>query len=360
VASCGIDFADCDRMASNGCEADLRRDAAHCDRCGNACPARPNAVPTCEARVCSYRCIAGFADCNGVASDGCEVDLRNTPAHCGACGRSCTVANGTPGCSGGACTVAQCNAGFGNCDGNAANGCETNLATTPAHCGACGLRAVEQCDGRDNTCDGRVDEGCPTGLTGLDTIDSTSPTFGAGSGTPYDVACPSGTFITGVSGRLYNGSYQTQWLFRCARPRLVEDRSHTPYRYTIAWDAAGTAGPGGVSTAYPPYVFDCPAGSVLHRVAPYFSGAIMGQTTFECAAWSVTGSPAAGWRLTRTVTHSASFGRTYGSPSNHLCPDDNGSASAMRAFFGRFGTSSFLPTISSVAFRCTAPEFTVR
>ncbi|MFO0610451.1 MAG: hypothetical protein U0324_45240 [Polyangiales bacterium] len=359
VASCGADFADCDGSAGNGCESDLRSSAANCARCGNACPARPNAAPACEARACTARCNAGFADCNGTAGDGCEVDTRVTVTSCGACGRACAVPNGTAGCAGGACAVAGCNDGFGNCDGDASNGCETNLATTPAHCGACGVRAVEQCDGRDNTCDGRVDEGCPTALTGLDVIDFTSPTYGSGSGTAYDVSCPAGTFITGVSGRLYANYYQTQWLFRCARPRLVEDRTRTPFAYSIAWDAAGTAGPGGSPTAYTQYVFDCPAGSVLHRVQPYFSGAIMGQTTFECASWAVAGTPATGWRLTRTVTRSAAYGRVYGTQSNYLCPDEAGSASAMRAFFGRYNTS-LIPTITSAAFRCTAPNFAVR
>ncbi len=360
VASCGSDFSDCDRVAANGCEADLRADAAHCGACGNACPPRANASPACAARACTFRCAAGFADCDGNEANGCEVDTRTTVNRCGSCTRVCATTNGTPGCAGGACTVASCNRGFGNCDGDPSNGCETNLATSPAHCGACGVRGVEVCDGVDNTCDGRVDEGCPTGLAGLDTIDFTSPTYGSGSGTAYDVSCPAGTFITGVTGRLYSGYYQSQWLFRCARPRLVEDRARTPFAYSIAWDAAGTAGPGGSPATYPQYVFDCPAGSVLHRVAPYFSGTYMAQTTFECVAWSVTGSPAAGWRLGRSITRTAPYGQVTGSLSNYACPDEAGSAGAMRAFFGRYATIRFFSFISSAAFRCTAPSVTVR
>ena len=341
------------------CSSDLRVNPAHCDRCGNACPARANAVAVCEARACRARCVAGFADCDLSAATGCEVDTRTTVAHCGACGRVCAVLNGTAGCAGSACTVAACNPGFGNCDGDVATGCETNLATAPSHCGACGVRGVEQCDGVDNTCDGRVDEGCPTALTGLDVIDFTSPTFGAGSGAVYDVSCPPGTFITGVSGRLNSGNYQTQWLLRCARPRLVEDRGRVPFAYTVAWDAAGTAGPAGSAVSYPPYVFDCPAGSVLHRVSPYFTSSYMGNTTFECAAWSVAGSPATGWRLTRSVTRSVGYGRTVGTLSNYQCPDEAGSAAAMRSLFGRIN-STLLVSFSSVAFRCNAPNFSVR
>ncbi|MFO0624533.1 MAG: hypothetical protein U0325_02875 [Polyangiales bacterium] len=31
-----------------------------------------------------------------------------------------------------------CRPGFGECDGNDANGCESNLATSTSHCGGCG------------------------------------------------------------------------------------------------------------------------------------------------------------------------------------------------------------------------------
>jgi hypothetical protein len=38
-------------------------------------------------------CDAGFADCNGESSDGCEVDLRSSRDNCGGCGKAyaCTV-----------------------------------------------------------------------------------------------------------------------------------------------------------------------------------------------------------------------------------------------------------------------------
>ncbi len=40
-------------------------------------------------------------------------------------------------CMGDRC-VTMCPAGFGDCDGNAANACETNLSTSATSCGACG------------------------------------------------------------------------------------------------------------------------------------------------------------------------------------------------------------------------------
>src|SRR5262249_10521751 len=76
-------------------------------------------------------------DCNGIASDGCEANLASSATNCGACGHACSTNNDTPACRSGACAV-SCNAGFGNCDGNVATGCEANLNTSVANCGACG------------------------------------------------------------------------------------------------------------------------------------------------------------------------------------------------------------------------------
>ncbi|MFO0602893.1 MAG: MXAN_6577-like cysteine-rich protein [Polyangiales bacterium] len=131
-------FADCDTNPANGCEVDTRVTPAHCGGCGRACmPA--NATPSCAAGVCDVAsCSAGFADCNMSAADGCEVDTRTTVAHCGACGRSCSLPNATPGCAAGACTVASCSTGFGDCDASPLNGCETDTRTSRSHCGMCG------------------------------------------------------------------------------------------------------------------------------------------------------------------------------------------------------------------------------
>ncbi|MEZ4394712.1 MAG: MXAN_6577-like cysteine-rich protein [Polyangiales bacterium] len=116
----------------------LASDPAHCGACENACPARPNAVPVCAAGACAFVCAAGFADCDRDASNGCEVALATDLAHCGACGVRCASTAGTAACAAGRCEVTACAAGRGNCDGDAANGCEVDTATSAAHCGACG------------------------------------------------------------------------------------------------------------------------------------------------------------------------------------------------------------------------------
>ena len=138
VAMCAAPFADCDVTASNGCETDTSRSTDHCGGCGVACAARPNAAATCAASRCEYACDPGFADCDGDPSNGCEVDTRSDSAHCGMCNRACALPNAAAGCAMGACTVTTCNTGFGDCDGNASNGCEVDTRTAVSHCGTCG------------------------------------------------------------------------------------------------------------------------------------------------------------------------------------------------------------------------------
>ncbi|MFT3775810.1 MAG: MopE-related protein [Minicystis sp.] len=119
-------------------------------------------------------CKAGFADCNGVQADGCEIDIAGDVHNCGGCGVVCSVPNATPACNGGACAVGACNAGFDDCDKLAANGCETIL-TTATDCGACGVPcapahassscatgscALTACAPGYYDCDGNPQNGC--------------------------------------------------------------------------------------------------------------------------------------------------------------------------------------------------------
>jgi hypothetical protein len=108
----------------------------NCKSCGNACT-YANATPTCTAGTCAMGLCANlYGDCNTNPADGCEKPLAADLNNCGVCGKVCSSANGTPSCSGGACSIA-CTGNFLNCDGNVANGCETNKLTDPNNCGAC-------------------------------------------------------------------------------------------------------------------------------------------------------------------------------------------------------------------------------
>jgi hypothetical protein len=172
---CDAGFADCDGRADNGCEVALAASASHCGACGRAC-VFPNAAATCAMGACAMgACATGFADCDGDPSNGCEVALATSAAHCGRCGNACGFAGGSAACVAGACQLTMCAAGRGDCDGDRGNGCETDLAVTVASCGACGSAcvtanatpacamsacAVASCDAGFADCNRRAVDGC--------------------------------------------------------------------------------------------------------------------------------------------------------------------------------------------------------
>jgi hypothetical protein len=138
VAPCATSFADCDMNEANGCEIDTRTDPAHCGVCGQACNL-PNAATACVAGRCAITtCTGRFADCNMSAADGCEANLDTSASHCGRCDTACMFAGATAACVAGSCSLAMCASGRGDCDRNAGNGCEVETATSLAHCGGCG------------------------------------------------------------------------------------------------------------------------------------------------------------------------------------------------------------------------------
>lgn len=119
--------------------------ATHCGGCGNAC-STANGTPSCSAGACKWTCNAGFSHCQS-GNTGCETNTGTDPAHCGNCSTVCAnVVKNASGitCTGGGCTFSTCSAGFGNCDSNAANGCETNVTTDVLHCGNCATNCNTQ------------------------------------------------------------------------------------------------------------------------------------------------------------------------------------------------------------------------
>lgn len=102
--------------------------AGSCDAIVGAGDRKLDTSITCNSSGCA--CATGFGDCDGDPDNGCETDL-NDPDNCGACGNVC--ANGA--CEDLACA---CDAGFAECDGDPLTICETDVATASAHCGSCG------------------------------------------------------------------------------------------------------------------------------------------------------------------------------------------------------------------------------
>jgi formylglycine-generating enzyme required for sulfatase activity len=105
----------------------------------------------CAGGVCKIsQCTPYYEDCDSVDANGCEVALWTDPNNCNSCGAKCDATGGTPSCVLGACKIA-CSSGYGDCDGDVSNGCETNT-TTSSHCGVCGIACTGDQVCSNNTC----------------------------------------------------------------------------------------------------------------------------------------------------------------------------------------------------------------
>ncbi|AKV01342.1 hypothetical protein AKJ09_08005 [Labilithrix luteola] len=171
--ACNIPFAmDCDGVADNGCET-KPDDPNNCGACGTRCtdPNKP-CVPTISGYTCG--CDKGLA-CppSPWSSDiGC-VDPDNNDYNCGACRNACDPGNWGErenayfGCEHGECGHMKCWSNWGDCDGNALNGCEASLATR-TDCGACGNACPADQDCRYSKKTDKYECLCPAGKTYCD------------------------------------------------------------------------------------------------------------------------------------------------------------------------------------------------
>jgi choice-of-anchor A domain-containing protein len=152
----------------------------HCPCYGNnTC----NLGLTCTSQLCVNLPGTGGANTGGAASGGgmgtgdgsidCPIgetlcgsgcaDLIADNANCGACGVVCSAAHGSASCVNGLCTIV-CNRGYGDCDQNAANGCEVLLTTDVNNCGGCGKACYPGVPCISSYCQippGRPDSGIP-------------------------------------------------------------------------------------------------------------------------------------------------------------------------------------------------------
>lgn len=157
---------------ANAC-VDVTTALEHCGGCGVDCNAQVVHAEGvfCAEGGCDYgQCEVGYLDCNGERSDGCEraSDLY----HCGGCADDCTdtsvyLHTSEPSCVQGQCQY-SCNAGYGDCDGQPANGCEQPLSAVD-HCGGCDNDCTQTTAGPvcrqvaedDYACGCEVLEDCP-------------------------------------------------------------------------------------------------------------------------------------------------------------------------------------------------------
>jgi hypothetical protein len=114
---------------------DLLSDKNHCGVCSRACGSQE----ICVNARCGPACAESGTTLCG---DDC-VDLSTSMSDCGSCGNECRTflpnALGSA-CTDGMCVVSGCDAGYGDCDGSISNGCEANLRTDENNCGSCGTR----------------------------------------------------------------------------------------------------------------------------------------------------------------------------------------------------------------------------
>lgn len=181
VASCEAGFGDCDGVDSDGCETNVQTSAKNCSACGVPCSTN-NATPTCALASCSVKCVAGFDDCDGDPSNGCETDTSANVEHCGDCTKICPSIGGTPNCVDGTCGISACGGTLADCNGSPGDGCEVDTATSVANCGGCGKACfapngtancvgstcgIAGCATGFGNCNGDVSDGCETRLNTL-------------------------------------------------------------------------------------------------------------------------------------------------------------------------------------------------
>jgi len=179
----------------------------HCGGCGMGC-APANATGVCTAGGCGIAsCNAGFADCDGNPANGCEVNTQTKPANCGACGNVCSIPNGAPACATGTCRVANCSAGFADCNAMASDGCETNTNTSNTNCSGCGVVCAAGQSCSSGTCVFGSGAMGPLNVMGTVTVNASAASVNASAGSS------SGT-LSNVTGMISVGRlvllHQTQ------------------------------------------------------------------------------------------------------------------------------------------------------
>ncbi len=156
-------------IACSGSCVDTSSDPLRCGNCTTRCPDRPSSAPSCVGGVCSFECDIGYADCDGLADNGCESNLRELD-NCGRCGQRCYGANALTSCTSGACDVVSCSWQYGDCDLDPFNGCEEDLSSNRERCGACDDACPASATNGSYACvAGRCQLSCAPGFGNCDT-----------------------------------------------------------------------------------------------------------------------------------------------------------------------------------------------
>jgi hypothetical protein len=158
---CDNNYVNCDGDWSNGCEINTNNDTNNCGICGNSCDdGNVCTTDVCSEGSCSWTpitcgdnascsggscvCDAGYTDCDGDWSNGCEINTNNDTNNCGICGNSCDDGN--------VCTTDVCFGGACNNSNNTNNCNDINACTDGDVCseGSCAGTIPVTCDSPPN------------------------------------------------------------------------------------------------------------------------------------------------------------------------------------------------------------------
>jgi hypothetical protein len=201
LLTCSPGWGDCDHNAANGCETDITIDKCGCINlvkdgdetdvdCGGSCIAKCSngkacvGNSDCNSRICINNiCVAPPAppSCTDRIKNGGETDVDCGGGVCNPCanGNHCNTNFdcGSGNCSIGVCTAGippiTCSPGWGDCDNNAANGCETNITNNSQNCGSCGNKCAsnELCTNGKCVSSSTPNTGLYTSLNHIYTLD---------------------------------------------------------------------------------------------------------------------------------------------------------------------------------------------
>lgn len=139
MGPCSMGYANCNMSTADGCEVFVQGDPQNCGTCNAPC-ILPNAQAMCVNGQCMIgSCNLGFQNCNGLTADGCETNITNNVLNCGTCNSVCILPNAVSLCVNGQCMIGSCNMGYANCNNLVADGCEIHLLSNIQNCGLCGL-----------------------------------------------------------------------------------------------------------------------------------------------------------------------------------------------------------------------------
>ncbi|MBR4986220.1 MAG: hypothetical protein IKY83_10845 [Proteobacteria bacterium] len=109
------------------------------DSAGMACDGLAHSSENaCIEGKCDLQCEEGFDNCNSDAADGCESELANDVSNCGACGNACASEHASEvACVFGKCSP-TCEKGYTTCEGSC-----IDTSSDGQNCGACGNACSE-------------------------------------------------------------------------------------------------------------------------------------------------------------------------------------------------------------------------